>query len=101
MHNPKESGKFGRESAETIAAQALAWVAGDPERLNGFLNLSGLSPGELMAQASDPRILGAVLDFVMTEDRLVIEFCDEVGLAYTVPQMARAALPGGEVWHWT
>ncbi len=101
MHNPKENGKIGRESAEIIAAQALAWVAGAPERINGFLALSGLSPGELMAQAGDPRILGAVLDFLLTEDRLVMEFCDEAGLAYTVPQAARAALPGGEVWHWT
>jgi hypothetical protein len=101
VHNSKESGKIGRESAETIAAQALAWVAGAPERINGFLSLSGLSPGDLMAQAADPKILGAVLDYLMTEDRLVMEFCDEVGLAYTVPQAARATLPGGEVWHWT
>ena len=101
MRNPKENAKIGRESAETIAAQALAWVAGDPERINGFLNLCGLSPQDLMAQAADPRILGAVLDFVMTEDHMVIAFCDEVGLAYTVPQAARAALPGGEIWHWT
>ncbi len=101
MSNFKESGKIGRESAETIAAQALSWLAADPERLNGFLNLSGLAPGELMAQAADPRILGAVLDYLMTEDRFVMAFCDEVGLAYTVPQVARAALPGGEVWHWT
>ena len=101
MYNSKESGKIGRESAETIAAQALEWVAGEPERINGFLNLSGLSPGELIAQAADPRVLGAVLDFLLTEDRLVMAFCDQVGLAYTVPQAARAALPGGEVWHWT
>ena len=101
MYNSKENGKVGRESAETIAAQALEWVAGEPERINGFLNLSGLSPGELIAQAADPRVLGAVLDFLLTEDRLVMAFCDEVGLAYTVPQAARAALPGGEVWHWT
>lgn len=101
MNNSKEAGKIGREAAEAVAAQALAWVAEDAERINGFLNLSGLSPGELMAQAADPRILGAVLDYLMTEDRLVMAFCDEVGLAYTVPQAARAVLPGGEVWHWT
>ncbi len=101
MYNSKETGKIGRESAETIAAQALAWLAGDPENLNGFMTLSGLSPGELMAQAGDPRVLGAVLDFILTEDRLVIGFCDAASLAYTVPQMARAALPGGEIWHWT
>lgn len=96
-----ETGKFGRESAETIGAQALAWVAGDAERINGFLNLSGLSPSELMAQAADARVLGAVLDYILTEDRLVMAFCDDAGLAYTVPQLARAALPGGEIWHWT
>ncbi len=101
MHNPKDSGKLGRESAETIGARALAWVAEDSERLNGFLASSGLSPGDLMAQAGDARLLGAVLDYVMTEDRLVMAFCDAAGLAYTVPQLARGALPGGEVWHWT
>ncbi|MBI1170577.1 DUF3572 family protein [bacterium] len=92
---------MGRETAETIAAQALAWIAGDAERINGFLNLSGLSPAELMAQAGDPRTLGAVLDYLLTEDRLIMAFCDEAGLAYAVPQAARAALPGGETWHWT
>ena len=101
MHNPKDISKIGRQMAETIAAQALAWVAGDPENLNGFLSLSGLSPGELMQQAGDARTLGAVLDFILTEDRLVIGFCDATSIAYTVPQMARAALPGGEIYHWT
>ena len=101
MSKSKESPTIGREMAETIAAQALAWVAGEAERINGFLDLSGLSPGELMAQAGDPRTLGAVLDYLLTEDRLVMAFCDEAGLAYTVPQAARAALPGGETWHWT
>lgn len=101
MHKPKDNSKIGRDMAEAIAAQALAWLAGDPENLNGFLALSGLSPAELMAQAADARTLGAVLDFVLTEDRLVIGFCDTASLAYTVPQMARAALPGGEIYHWT
>ena len=101
MHNFKDNSKIGREMAETIAAQALAWLAGDPENLNGFLALSGLSPSDLMAQAQDARTLGAVLDFLLTEDRLVIGFCDAVGMAYTMPQTARAALPGGEIYHWT
>ena len=55
MYNPKDNSKIGREMAETIAAQALAWLAGDPENLNGFLALSGLSPSELMDQAHDAR----------------------------------------------
>lgn len=101
MHNPSDTSKINGQTAETIAAQALAWLAGDPEHLNAFLTLSGLSPGELMAQAADARMLGAVLDFILTEDRLVIGFCDAAALAYTVPQAARAALPGGDIYHWT
>ena len=101
MYKPSQTGKIGRESAETIAAQALAWLASEPERINGFLTMSGLSPSELMARAGDVRVLGAALDYLMTEDNMVMAFCDAAGLAYTVPQAARAALPGGEQWHWT
>ena len=54
-----------------------------------------------MDQAHDARTLGAVLDFILTEDRLVIGFCDAASLAYTVPQRARASLPGGEIYQWT
>jgi hypothetical protein len=31
----------------------------------------------------------------------VMAFCDAQSLPYTEPQAARAALPGGEVPHWT
>jgi hypothetical protein len=35
------------------------------------------------------------------DDRWVVSFCDDVGLAYDVPVQARAMLPGGEQVHWT
>jgi hypothetical protein len=92
---------YGRETAEILGAQALNWLAGDIDRLGAFLAASGLSPQELMARAADPRILGAVLDHLMTEDALVMAFCDEMGLNYLAPQAARQALPGGETYHWT
>jgi hypothetical protein len=31
----------------------------------------------------------------------VIAFCDAAGYPYAAPLAARAALPGGEVPHWT
>ena len=92
---------YGREAAETLGAQALEWLAGDMERLGGFLAASGLGPAELMARAADPAMLGAVLDHLMTDDAQVMAFCDAMGLNYLAPQAARAALPGGETWHWT
>lgn len=90
-----------QESAETLALRALAWIAADDDLLARFLAASGAAPSDLAAGASDLRFLGAVLDFVLTDDSLVIAFCDVAGYPYPAPMQARAALPGGEVPHWT
>ena len=90
-----------QESAQILGLQVLAWLASDPDRLQGFMASSGADPGTLAASARDPGFLGAVLDHLMQDDQTVIAFCDQHGLSYTAPQTARAALPGGEAWHWT
>ncbi len=89
------------ERAETLAAQALAWLAGQEELLPVFLGATGASAGDLRAQAGDAEFLGSVLDFVMMDDAWVIAFCDQAGLAYDQPMQARQALPGGAQVHWT
>jgi hypothetical protein len=66
-HNP-------REVAEIVAVQALAFVAGDPERLGVFLAESGIGPDTLRSAAADPRFLAHVLDFVMRDDATVKAF---------------------------
>jgi len=45
--------------------------------------------------------LGAVLDYILTDDRIVTAFCQANGLACERPQIARQLLPGGEVVNWT
>lgn len=89
------------ETAETIALQALGWLAGNDELLPVFLGASGASEADLRTGATDPAFLGALLDFLTMDDAWVIAFCDAVGLAYEDPLMARRALPGGGEMHWT
>lgn len=89
------------DAAETLALRALGWLAADGELLGRFLGASGAAPADLASEASDPRFLGAVLDFLLTEDALVIAFCDAAGYPYLAPLEARAALPGGDLPHWT
>ena len=48
---------------------------------------------------NDP--LASVLDFLVMDDRWVIGFCDAAQLSYETPMQARAALPGGQLPHWT
>ena len=90
-----------REAAETVALQAVGWLAGQDELLPVFLGSSGLAEADLRNRLKDPDFLGAVLDFVLMDDAWVVSFCDAQGLAYDRLMRARAALPGGEQVHWT
>lgn len=92
---------YTQDTAETLALQALAWLAGQEELLPVFLGATGASETDLRLRASDPVFLGAVLDFLMMDDQWVVAFCDHVALPYERLMLARAALPGGEQVNWT
>ena len=89
------------EAAQVLAIQALGWIAGNDELFPLFLGATGASMGELRSRAVEPEFLAAVLDFLLMDDAWVVAFCDAEGHAYTAPQSARAALPGGTLMNWT
>jgi Protein of unknown function (DUF3572) len=89
------------EAAQTLALQALGWIAAEDEVFPQFLTATGANLGDLRARATDPDFQGAVLDFLMQDDRWVVAFCDGQGHPYTAVQLARAALPGGAETFWT
>jgi len=89
------------ETAETIAIQGLAWLAGNEELLPVFMGSSGVSADDLRQRASDPVFLGSVLDFLMMDDAWVVQFCDAVSIGYDRPMRARQSLPGGQDVSWT
>ncbi|MGB3278877.1 MAG: DUF3572 domain-containing protein [Pseudorhodobacter sp.] len=90
-----------QESAETIALQALGWLAGNDDLMPVFLGATGASVNELAKNAKDPAFLGSVLDFLVMDDAWVMAFCDAANLPYAAPMQARMALPGGEQINWT
>ena len=88
-------------AAEEVARDALIWLAGRPEALGRFLAASGAGPADLRAGVGDPALLGAVLDFLLADEALLRVFAAELGLDPGLPARARAALPGGDLPHWT
>ncbi len=90
-----------REEAEMVALRALNWVLGPSELAEVFLGASGLAPQDLARRASEPEVLAAVLDFVLMDDAWVLALAQAEGLAPEQVIRARAALPGGELPHWT
>lgn len=89
------------EATETLALQALAWLAAQDDLFGAFLGATGATPVAVAEAAGQPAFLAAVLDFLLQEDARIIAFCDAAGLAYALPLQARVALPGGQATHWT
>lgn len=90
-----------QDFAETLALQALGWLAAQDELFPVFLGSTGASAQDVALRAGDAEFLGSVLDFILMDDQWVIAFCDAAGLAYTQPLQARAMLPGGAGPNWT
>jgi hypothetical protein len=86
--------RIGREAAENMAVQALAYLAGEPEQLARFLALSGIGPDTIRSAAGDPQFLAGVLDYVAGEEKLLVAFADHIQMAPEAVLRAQAALAG-------
>jgi hypothetical protein len=83
---------ISRESAESLAVQALAFLAADSDRMGRFLAVTGIAPEAIRAAAAEPGFLIGVLDHVLADERLLIAFADEAGIAPEEVGRARAGL---------
>lgn len=90
-----------KDQAEVIAIKVLGWLAGDDDLMGQFMGLTGTAASELATRAQDPEFLGFVLDFLLTTDKMILDFCDVENLSPDTPMLARAQLPGGDVPNWT
>lgn len=83
------------EPAVTLALQMLAQLSCDISTLERFLDEAGLDPADLNRRADDPELLGALLDFVLHNEKLLLEICGDLNLKPQDVVRARARLPGG------
>jgi hypothetical protein len=65
-----------REAAESLAIQALAFLADDPERLAGFLAATGVAPENIRESAGHTDFLIGVLEHMLADESLLIAFAD-------------------------
>jgi hypothetical protein len=81
-----------REAATTLAIAALNFLAGEPERFERFLALTGLGPQSLRAAAREPGFLLGVLYHVASDETLLLAFADETEIDPQDVGRARDAL---------
>jgi hypothetical protein len=82
------------EAALALAIQALEYLSQDTERVGRFLAVSGLDPTTIRAAARQPEFIAGVLDYVASDERLLIAFAGQVGVPPERVAEARAVLSG-------
>jgi hypothetical protein len=83
-----------RQAAETLAIQALAFLAEQPERLSRFLALTGIEPDQIRAAAREPGFFAGVLEHMLGDESLLVAFADQAGIDPAGIARARTALGG-------
>ena len=85
------------EEAELLAISALGFLAADQERLQRFMDLSGLDVAALRAQASDGAFLGGILDHMLADESLLLVFAEDQRVKPERIAQLRRKLPGAAV----
>jgi len=85
-----------REAAETLAVQALGFIAEDPHSLRRFLDTTGIAVEQVRAAARQPGFLAGVLEHMLSDENLLLAFARAAGI--DPAEVARAASALGGRW---
>lgn len=85
------------DEAEVTALQALAFLAADSERLQRFMDLSGLDLAAIRTGANEPAFLGGILDHLLADESLLLVFAADHQLKPERIADLRRKLPGAAV----
>ncbi len=66
--------KMDVEAAEWVGIHGLSFLASDMPRLGRFLSLTGIGPAEIAANKDDPNFLASVLEYLLGDEPLLLEF---------------------------
>lgn len=80
------------ETAQTVSLKALAFLAETEDALERMFTVSGMDAGALRAHVDEPETLGAVIDFLLSDEPLLIRFCESSGLDPKAVHMASHVL---------
>jgi hypothetical protein len=82
------------DAAETVAAEAFAFLASDPARLVPFLESSGLDIADVKRRAGSREFLTFVIDHIVRDEPLLLIFAAETGRKPEQVMLAAHVLAG-------
>ncbi|MEI9888165.1 MAG: DUF3572 domain-containing protein [Rhizomicrobium sp.] len=82
------------DTAQTLALKALGFVAASDGALERLLELSGLDRDTLRRRAGETEMLASLLDFLLADEGLLVDFCHGEAIDPRAVHMARHVLGG-------
>jgi hypothetical protein len=91
---------FSTEAARDLAMRALVHMSEQPEVIAGFFGASGLQPDDLRGLVGDPQLALHVLDYLLEDDRRVLDTAEALDTRPENLLRARTVLagPGSHGW---
>lgn len=82
------------QSAEVLALKALNFLGNSENGLNRFLLGADMQPQALAARIEEPGVQAAILDFLLSDEALLLEFCGAESLQPKDIHLAKYRLDG-------
>jgi hypothetical protein len=89
-----KAGPISHSGAESLAVEALSFLAQDSERLGRFLAVTGMGPEMIRKAAADPGFLAGVLDHIASDEPLLLAFAQHAAVDPRTVERAQALLGG-------
>ena len=86
--------RISADNASVIALKFMEFIASDTTALDRLMSLTGLSPGDLQTGAVAAEFQGALLDYALQNEPLLLAFAAAADIPPAEIVAARQALPG-------
>ncbi|MBS0233049.1 MAG: DUF3572 domain-containing protein [Proteobacteria bacterium] len=93
MLRPK-SQRLSEDQAESLALQVLTFLLADAKQISRFLALTGTAPQDLRDVATTRELQVATLEYLLSDEGLLLTFCQETGVDPTTIAPALRVLTG-------
>lgn len=86
--------QISTKSAAFIAIKSLAYISQSPEEIAKFISTTGIEPTDIIRLKENLKFLGGVLDFLSSDESLLLAFCSSEDIPPEGVEAARQKLIG-------
>lgn len=97
LKTPRSKQTLSTENAEKIAVSGFTFLTGEPEYFSKFISTTGVDLADIAEIAGEPVFLTAVLAYFLTDDSLLLSFCEHNNLPPEDVLKAHMVLGGDSV----